>query len=84
MSDTVEVKVIPNCDVCNDDGVIIKVTLYPFKKEIVHCENCIAVKDDEDAKSWYEIKEDGSIGVKEGLHLEKPHGMPWQLKEEFK
>ena len=37
-------------------GVIIKVTLNPFTREIVHCENCLAVKDDDDAKSWYEIK----------------------------
>ena len=81
MSDTVTVSVIHNCNVCNDEGVIIKVTLNPFTREIVHCENCLAVKDDHDAKSWYEIKEDGSIGVKAGIHLEKPPGMPWQLKE---
>ena len=48
-------------------------------QEIVHCKT-VCSKSDDDAKSWYEIKEDGSIGVKAGIH-EKPPGMPWQLKE---
>jgi len=81
MSDTVTVSIIHNCKTCKDEGVIILKGEYPYKKEIGMCIDCCAVASDEDAKSWYEIKEDGSIGVKAGIHLEKPPGMPWQLKE---
>jgi hypothetical protein len=76
MSDTVTVSVIHNCKRCKDEGVLIL-----NRKEIVHCDLCLAVACDHDAKSWFEIKEDGTLGVKAGIHLEKPFGMPWQEKK---
>lgn len=74
MTKQITVTVIHNCKKCKDEGVLI------VKKEIVHCDLCLGVGSDKEAKSWFEIKEDGTIGVKAGIHLEKPFGMPWQQK----
>jgi hypothetical protein len=73
MSKQVTVRVIHYCKSCNDEGV--KIT----NDEVVKCYDCDTIKNNHDAKSWFEIKKDKTIGVKSGIHLTKFSGQPWTL-----
>lgn len=66
------VSVIHQCKNCNDEGV--KIT----NDSIVKCYDCNTIKNNKDAQSWFEIKKDGGIGVKAGVHLTQYPGQPWE------
>jgi len=66
------VTVIHQCKKCNDEGV--KIT----NDTIVKCYDCNTIKNNQDAQSWFEIKEDNRIGIKSGVHLTQYPGQPWE------
>ena len=74
-NETITIEVIHKCKSCKDVGVRIT------NDQVVKCCDCDAIEDNHDAKSWFEIKEDGSIGVKAEIHLEQEPGKSWKLKE---
>ena len=72
MGNQVLVRVIPNCKSCNDEGV--KIT----NDTIVKCHDCNVIDNQDDAQSWFEIKENKTIGVKSGVHLTRYPGKSWE------
>ena len=72
MSKAILITVIPKCKGCNDEGV--KIT----NDTLVKCYDCNKIKDNHDVQSWFEIKENKTIGVRAGIHLTAYPGKPWE------